>query len=574
MKHSYLKCILLATCFLSGARAGATTYPTPEAGRWLTIDGFGSHGGVKLSTYLLDYHDNLARALGLPDGSYLVKNAFGVPLEITPQAPVHGGFDLRPAWDVIDLSVGFKIIAAFFLPNRADFDTINDNLDYNQTENIHDDVRKAWNKTLASSASGSHVTAAEFRIRLNKTPSVSSVIANQYVSKIRLPPHMDAIDLLYASLSAQLNTWEDTFEHIINVITVAYVKSPTFRSFFINKSVFDRVLVTLPLLIASVEDYEKDLGLYYIGGTIKSFGLILLSGLDPFSLCYNGIDPSNPSTVAVAVTTLSRLIIHELTHGTPTRELDTQQQRQHVFEILGDMGEQAYLRIDHGAGQCSVSQGPAHHNPVDSRTGLTGHLDLPVIHSVEPRGTCSSDELLTYSDARMHLEQTCDNMPYWGIARLDHGASLDGAGYGCGIRKNDGRSLGHEVCNTAKTHVNGTHVCGDPVQKLIGSIMASGNKLLLTPNFSQQADPDGYWGVYSLDDSTGQWNEEAASLSSSADAVELQLARSLTKGTKLRVVLKRDSTTTPSDADGSCVNLTLPFVGTTKEYVLQRALGE
>jgi len=59
-----------------------------------------------------------------------------------------------------------------------------------------------------------------------------------------------------------------------------------------------------------------------------------------------------------------------------------------------------------------------------------------------PAGT----SLVTVSEAQANQSTVCNAMGAWDIARLAGGGSMDGAGYGCGIRASDTRSLGKSLC--------------------------------------------------------------------------------------------------------------------------------
>jgi hypothetical protein len=53
---------------------------------------------------------------------------------------------------------------------------------------------------------------------------------------------------------------------------------------------------------------------------------------------------------------------------------------------------------------------------------------------------------VTYVEALENARQLCFILKEWDIARLAHGASMDGSGYDCKIRPDDERRLGHSLC--------------------------------------------------------------------------------------------------------------------------------
>lgn len=62
-------------------------------------------------------------------------------------------------------------------------------------------------------------------------------------------------------------------------------------------------------------------------------------------------------------------------------------------------------------------------------------------------GVCPSGySLATSMTARANASAMCAQLGTWDIARLADGGSMDGPGYGCTIRDNDTRALGHSAC--------------------------------------------------------------------------------------------------------------------------------
>ncbi|WP_437735352.1 hypothetical protein [Sorangium sp. So ce1335] len=55
-------------------------------------------------------------------------------------------------------------------------------------------------------------------------------------------------------------------------------------------------------------------------------------------------------------------------------------------------------------------------------------------------------ELVDWDTASAYSDELCTHVGYWGIARIGGGGSIDGPGYGCGMRATDPRPLGDALC--------------------------------------------------------------------------------------------------------------------------------
>ncbi|WP_223635688.1 hypothetical protein [Corallococcus sp. EGB] len=84
------------------------------------------------------------------------------------------------------------------------------------------------------------------------------------------------------------------------------------------------------------------------------------------------------------------------------------------------------------------------------------------ISSVPGDTACPSGyTLASPEEARANAAALCGQLGTWDILRLANGGSMDGPGYGCGVRTYDNRALGGSVCKlvgTASTAV-GDGVC-------------------------------------------------------------------------------------------------------------------
>lgn len=58
----------------------------------------------------------------------------------------------------------------------------------------------------------------------------------------------------------------------------------------------------------------------------------------------------------------------------------------------------------------------------------------------------AGNTLLTVAEAQANQSAVCGVIGTWDIVRLAGGGSMDGAGYGCGIRSSDTRTLGSVLC--------------------------------------------------------------------------------------------------------------------------------
>src|SRR5579872_1165261 len=58
----------------------------------------------------------------------------------------------------------------------------------------------------------------------------------------------------------------------------------------------------------------------------------------------------------------------------------------------------------------------------------------------------SGYSLISPAEAQESRAQLCSMLGTWDIVRLDGGGSMDGPGYGCGIRAADARHLGQSLC--------------------------------------------------------------------------------------------------------------------------------
>ena len=75
------------------------------------------------------------------------------------------------------------------------------------------------------------------------------------------------------------------------------------------------------------------------------------------------------------------------------------------------------------------------------------HLDSAQDVLVSGDSPCPSGySLITPDEARESHFELCNMLGAWDIVRLGGGGSMDGRGYGCGIRDADTRSLGHAFC--------------------------------------------------------------------------------------------------------------------------------
>lgn len=82
---------------------------------------------------------------------------------------------------------------------------------------------------------------------------------------------------------------------------------------------------------------------------------------------------------------------------------------------------------------------------------LLGHTLCATYTHMKVSGDVSCPEgshLATPIEAENNLIKACLSLDFWDTARLAGGGSMDGLGYGCQVRVNDSRALGHSLCIT------------------------------------------------------------------------------------------------------------------------------
>jgi len=86
----------------------------------------------------------------------------------------------------------------------------------------------------------------------------------------------------------------------------------------------------------------------------------------------------------------------------------------------------------------------------DADNRALGHTACVQLDFVKPLGDkpCPAGSgLISPQQARARQAELCGKLGSWDIARLEGGGSMDGSGYGCGIRDWDTRGLGHALCD-------------------------------------------------------------------------------------------------------------------------------
>ncbi len=78
--------------------------------------------------------------------------------------------------------------------------------------------------------------------------------------------------------------------------------------------------------------------------------------------------------------------------------------------------------------------------------GNTVCVQLSFVKKYGDASCPAGSALISPQEARARQSELCSKLGTWDIARLDGGGSMDGAGYGCGIRDFDNRSLGNSIC--------------------------------------------------------------------------------------------------------------------------------
>jgi len=85
-----------------------------------------------------------------------------------------------------------------------------------------------------------------------------------------------------------------------------------------------------------------------------------------------------------------------------------------------------------------------------------------VLISVEEGESCPPGlEVVSQRIIAQDRQGICQLMGPWYIARIGQGGSLSGAGYQCGLKTQDVRSLGHSLCMPTRSQsVHGQHPSG------------------------------------------------------------------------------------------------------------------
>ena len=122
----------------------------------------------------------------------------------------------------------------------------------------------------------------------------------------------------------------------------------------------------------------------------------------------------------------------------------------HKDEACGALGTWYIARVQ-GGGTVDGSGYECRSRTLDSRgTGhsLCASYDYNVVNT---DNSCAPGfRLATPDEARQFNAEACRKLGAWDIIRLAGGGSIDGPGYGCGVRNNDTRGLGGSLCVPAK----------------------------------------------------------------------------------------------------------------------------
>ncbi len=104
----------------------------------------------------------------------------------------------------------------------------------------------------------------------------------------------------------------------------------------------------------------------------------------------------------------------------------------------------------------------------------------------------SGYSLATSAEAQANKTAICSKLGTWDITRLAGGGSMDGPGYGCGIRNVDTRGLGHSVCKKAVQFERGV---GDNV---CPSGFTTANPMVARANSAAMCAKLGTWDIARL----------------------------------------------------------------------------
>ncbi|HYX37573.1 MAG TPA: hypothetical protein VE954_31105, partial [Oligoflexus sp.] len=129
------------------------------------------------------------------------------------------------------------------------------------------------------------------------------------------------------------------------------------------------------------------------------------------------------------------------------QELTVAEAAAQASTICGILGTWDILRLAGGGSM----DGPGYNcktRSFDNRN-LGGSLcrKVQAVTKVNGDRNCAKGSALVGTDlARANQDSYCQKLGTWDIVRLADGGSIDGPGYGCGIRDADTRDLGHSLC--------------------------------------------------------------------------------------------------------------------------------
>ncbi|MDE1465992.1 hypothetical protein [Spartinivicinus poritis] len=84
---------------------------------------------------------------------------------------------------------------------------------------------------------------------------------------------------------------------------------------------------------------------------------------------------------------------------------------------------------------------------IDSRNLGHGLCGVPKQQKKVEGETCPSKmKHVSFEDVSQNLKEVCESLGEWDIVRIGNRGSVTGSGYGCSLKVNDSKNLGHSLC--------------------------------------------------------------------------------------------------------------------------------
>jgi hypothetical protein len=115
--------------------------------------------------------------------------------------------------------------------------------------------------------------------------------------------------------------------------------------------------------------------------------------------------------------------------------------------VCGKLGTWDIVRLAGGGSMDGPGYGCGIRDADNRALGHTACVQLDFVKPLGDKPCPAGSGLISPQQARARQAELCGKLGSWDIARLEGGGSMDGSGYGCGIRDWDTRGLGHALCD-------------------------------------------------------------------------------------------------------------------------------